>query len=534
MGYEAGNMNDELFDLMQEYLDKIKKTSVPVKTMGGTLEFNPFYSMIHVSLVREGGFEVVNGGTRTVDLPKQHEVSGRLTVRMGDYDKSSAAHIKFFLPYTLKKDVGKITLRLAANEAIWNSIDNYISRLESGLGTNKVEDSFLKFSRETPVRHIEKKGMPKRSVRELQRNLEEVTRVLIKGPVISCGANLRFLENQRYLTSTEGTIIYTRDSLWSTWLTVRTIDSENRVLEHSHSFKGKADQSFPSLERLLEEGEKLVSEISEMTTAKIEKNGAYPTIMDYNNHGVIWHEVVGHSLEGHRMQDGEWGDAANLFAERMGEKVAPKFINLYDDPTRQGLNAHYLYDEEGVPGQKVALIENGVLKNFLHSRESAGYMKTQSNGHARAEDSEVPVSRMSNLIVQSSNEMSYEELKDRLISECKRQKKPYGLIMREAEGGLTLPDDSMFMTYPTNVFRLYTDGRIERVRGVYIVGTPAQALENMLATSDRYATFDGFCGAESGTISSTITAPDLLLKCVEVNRIPNSSYDTFRNNVLPE
>lgn len=527
-------MNAELFSLMQEYLDKIRDTNVPVETMGGTLNFNPFFGLIHISMLRNSRLDVVNGSTFYQKVPKTHDVEGRVEIRVGDYDKGSSAHSKFLVPYVFKAGASELLMKRAINETVWDAIDNYIARLDVGLGTNNADSSFLDFSREEPVKYLHTEHCQKIDFKKMQGIIEDATAAIKSKDTLSCAANLDLKECQRYIANTEGSLIYTKNRRWSLVMTVRALDSENRIIEKFCPFEGETNSDMPSLEELVEAGRRLNEEVKEIAAAKIEMNGTYPTILDHINHGIIWHEVVGHSLEGHRQQDGEWGDMANLFTDRMGELAAPEFISLYDDPTNTSLNGHYLFDDEGIPGQRVALIENGVVKNFLHSRESAGYLGTRSNGHARAEDSEVPVSRMSNLIVESSKQVSYDELKDRLIRECKRQRKRYGLIMCEAEGGMTLPENSMFSTNPIDIFRLYTDGRTERVRGVYIVGTPAQALDNMLMTSDRFNVSGGCCGAESGYVTSSETAPDLLLKSVEVNRIPNSSYDTLRNPVLHE
>ncbi len=528
-------MNGQLFDMMEEYLKKIKNTNVSVDTGDNTFDFNPFHALLHISMQRNSGISVINGGTYYRIVPNEHAAKGRLEVRVGDYDRNSVSHMIFHLPFNFDKRVSEVLLKRAANEAIWNSIETYLGRLIDSLGVNNGEGCFLSISDEEPSRYIQNRWTPKRRLSDLQENLEKVTRALYGGEIISCNAEFDLMEKQRYIANTKESMIYTKDAFWELSLNLRTIDSDNRVLSHSQTFKGKGSRPYITLDELMEAGERLAGELSEIRKAEIEKNGTYPAIMDPENHGVIWHEVVGHSLEGHRQQEGEWGDTANLFADRMGEKVAPGFITLTDDPTREDLFAHYKFDDEGIPGQKVVLIEKGILKDFLHSRESAGFMDSKSNGHARAENSNMPVPRMSNLIVESSKQMSYDELKENLIKECRRQRKPYGLIMSGSNGGVTLPSDSMFNTYPINVFRVYAkNGETERVRGIYLVGTPAQALDNMVATSDRFDTFNGFCGAESGSIPSTVTAPDMLLKRVEVNRIPSSSYDVLKNEVLPE
>ena len=198
-----------------------------------------------------------------------------------------------------------------------------------------------------------------------------------------------------------------------------------------------------------------------------------------------------------------------------------------------------MYDEEGVAGQRVTLIKDGILEGYLHSRESAGYFKTKSNGHARADETLIPVSRMSNLIISSAHEVSYDELKEELVRLCKEQDKPYGLILSGAIGGMALPQNTVFDTYPKYITRVYpphgrTGIREEMSRGAYVVGTAAQTLQNIILTSNKYNTRSSFCGAESGFVPVSQTAPDALLSSLDINRIPKKSYPHLRTRVLPD
>src|SRR5262249_7340061 len=134
-------------------------------------------------------------------------------------------------------------------------------------------------------------------------------------------------------------------------------------------------------------------------------------------------------------------DEGHTFTKRIGQKVVPDFISVTDDPTRRNygdvpLNGYYLFDEEGQPAQKVNLVEGGVLKAFLMGRSPIqGF--PHSSGHGRAMQGLKPVARQGNLIVDSSKQVSFEELRKRLIDEVKSRGKPYGLLFEEISGGFT-------------------------------------------------------------------------------------------------
>ena len=72
---------------------------------------------------------------------------------------------------------------------------------------------------------------------------------------------------------------------------------------------------------------------------------------------------------------------------------------------------------------------------------------------------------------------------------------------------------------PILVYRVWADGRPdELVRGADLVGTPLSALSRILAASDDYQTFNGYCGAESGFVPVSATSPSLLVQQIEIER----------------
>jgi hypothetical protein len=145
-----------------------------------------------------------------------------------------------------------------------------------------------------------------------------------------------------------------------------------------------------------------------------------------------------------------------------------------------------------------------------------------SNGHGRKQPGLEVVSRQSNLIVESSRKVSEANLRQMLIAEVKRQNKPYGLYFEQVTGGYTTTGRrglQAFTVIPLIVYRVYADGRPdELVRGADIVGTPLASFAKILATSDTYGVFNGYCGAESGSIPVSAVSPSLLVSEIEIQK----------------
>jgi len=251
--------------------------------------------------------------------------------------------------------------------------------------------------------------------------------------------------------------------------------------------------------------------------------------------GVFFHETIGHRLEGQRQEDEAEG---RTFKSYMNRKILPDFISLRDDPTRArigstSLNGWYKLDDEGVKGQDVVLVENGVLKSFLMSRRPVEGFGT-SNGHGRSDGFQRPMARMANLIVEGRDPVSHEAIRARLLEEVRKQDRPYGLIVETIAGGATNTSSFGFQAFkgmPRVAWRVDAKtGEEELVRGFELVGTPLAAINKIVAVSDRIGVFNGYCGAESGSVPVSAVAPEALFAEMELQR---SDDGKERPPVLP-
>lgn len=248
-----------------------------------------------------------------------------------------------------------------------------------------------------------------------------------------------------------------------------------------------------------------------------------PAILSGRASGVFFHEIFGHRIEGHRQKDESEGQT---FTKRVDKEVLPNFLSVYFDPTlknyaNEDLYGWYDYDDEGIKARRVSVVEQGILKTFLLSRSPiAGF--PESNGHGRRQAGAEIVARQSNLVVDSAKKVPTPELRQMLIAEIKRQGKPYGLYFESVTGGYTTTRSQglqAFTVIPLVVYRVYPDGRPdELVRGADIVGTPLASFAKILATSDKIEVFNGYCGAESGSIPVSASSPALLVSEIEVQR----------------
>jgi hypothetical protein len=131
------------------------------------------------------------------------------------------------------------------------------------------------------------------------------------------------------------------------------------------------------------------------------------------------------------------------------------------------------------------------------------------------------VARQSNLIVLNAHPVSREQLENLLLEQIRAQGKPFGLLFEDIQGGFTQTGRTIpnaFNVLPLVVYRVYPDGRKELVRGVDLIGTPLTVFSRILAADDETAVFNGICGAESGSVPVSASAPAILVSQIEVQK----------------
>jgi TldD protein len=392
------------------------------------------------------------------------------------------------------------------------------------------------FSREQPHTSIGPRVEIHVDRKPWEERVRRYTAAFSKSPsVLNSIATFTALATNQYQVNTEGTKLAFGQIHYRLELFVQSKAPDGMDIERYANFDWLDPKGAPDEKTVSDSIQQLIKETEALDKAPLANPYAGPALLTGRAAAVFFHEVFGHRAEGFRQKDISEGQT---FTSKVGEKILPDFISIKDDPTQaflggQMLLGTYPFDDEGVPAENVPLVDHGVLKTFLMSRSPLVDIP-HSNGHGRRQLGYVPVARQGNLIVSSTQTAPFAELRQKLIALVKQQNQPYGLLIDDISGGFTFTgrgQPQAFQVTPLVVYRVFADGRPdELVRGVDIVGTPLVSLTKIVATSDKQEIFNGYCGAESGSVPVSAVAPAILISEMEFAKKETS---TDRPPVLP-
>ncbi len=418
----------------------------------------------------------------------------------------------------------------AMRSAIWDctqtayerAVTDYASMQAKSNTKAEMEDKAPCFSAAPVERYYEEPLKPlKIDEAEWEKRLNAATKVFKDCRQLTwANATLQAETGREYIVNSEGTAVVQNRHALRIMLNASIMAPDGMVCPMYKDFFAYSEDELPTEEVLVATAKDMVERLFALRDAPMADPYAGPALLSGGASGVFFHEIFGHRLESHRMKEG-----GETFKKMVGQSVLPKDFQVYCDPTlsyynEKALNGYYLYDNEGVKARRVNNVVDGVLTDFLSCRIPIEGFPV-SNGHGRGAIDKDPVSRQSNLVIETKKPYSEAELRRMLRDEAKRQGKEYGYYFRTVTSGLTmLKGVNSFTVSPIEVYRVFVDETKpdQLVRGVGLVGTPLAMFSNVAAGGSIPETFTGNCGAESGWVPVTATSPTIFVSMVETQR----------------
>ena len=463
-------------------------------------------------------------------------------IRLGDekldnfrFNQMGAAMSRYQGPSVARLPLDEENNEDAVRQAIWDEVNNRYkfavdmyqkTKAESSVNVEE-EDKAPYFSEAKVEKYYEAPLPAEKMTIDMDRwaaRMKEISAVFKNQPGIMKGdAIMIYTVERRYFVNNEGTEVVQNLPYARIMVFGETKADDGMELPLNLSYFAYDPADLPANDKIIADAKEMVKTLEALRVAPVVDPYTGPSLLSGPASGVFVHEIFGHRIEGQRMKSENDGQT---FKKMVGQLVLPADMHVYDDPTLrkyagEDLNGFYKYDDQGVKAERVDVVVNGKLNDFLMTRTPIdGHPRT--NGHARASDGFDPVSRQSNLVIETSNPKTPEELRQLLIEEVKKQGKEYGYFFKEVTSGFTFTGKgatNSFNVTPLEVYKVFADGRPDQlVRGVDLIGTPLSMFSNIIYAGNDARVFTGMCGAESGSIPVTAISPTILVNKVETQR----------------
>ncbi len=228
--------------------------------------------------------------------------------------------------------------------------------------------------------------------------------------------------------------------------------------------------------------------------ASVPKGGSFPVVLDQELAGVFVHEAVGHATEGDIILEGD-----SCLEGKLGERIGSDLVTVKDDPSLMH-NGYYPFDDEGSRPQETVLVENGILKSYLNTRETAARLGGVPR-NARAEGLDRPVVRMSNTYI-ANGDWKLEEILEELGD---------GVYLAGSRGGQVSTGEGVFQFNAKRGYMVEKGEKTKLLRDVSLSGKILETLLHVRAVAGDLKFNSGRCGKAGQLVPVSDGSPHLLV-----------------------
>lgn len=302
--------------------------------------------------------------------------------------------------------------------------------------------------------------------------------------IVSTNISFSEAESTSLLLSTDGTNIKTHNN--RVILSMNSVADNGQVMQFGHENIGGV-QGFELIEKAdLESFGRGISEKAiSLLDAKSAPSGDFPVIFDPQLTGVFIHEALGHASEADIILQND-----SILKDKLGQKIGSDLITVIDDATRKDGFGHFAYDVEGSNSNKNVLVENGVLKSVLSSRETSKKLGLESSGNARSSIKNQPLVRMSNTYIKPGDS-SFDELIEDMHE---------GIYLKGSRGGQVDTGKGVFQFNAVEAYKIENGELSTHLRDVSLSGSTLDILNNVEGVGSDFKLSAGFCGKDGQTV----------------------------------
>jgi predicted Zn-dependent protease len=455
-------------------------------------------------------------------------------VRVGGYDSDNTGFASFADSFrfggagnALVQEDDELALRrdmwLALDAVYKQAAQRYASKV-AFLKNKVLEEKIPDFTKAEPVTSLAPRVSLTLDEARWAKAVKAWSAIFRRFPEINdSSVTLEARAGNRYLVNSEGTVIRRPFALYTVTAQAQAQAADGMNLAHSRPIYARSLEELPSDEEVARVVEQTAKELTALRNAPV-FDGKYlgPVLFTGQAAGEFFAQMLAPNLSGERaplIEENFVMSGGRLeFADRLNRPVMAKFLSAYDDPT-QAMFGGYELDDQGVKGQRISLIENGVLRNLLMSRRPRKEFP-QSNGHGRSTSIGAARGAVSNFFVRAQDGKSEDELKQELIKNCREIGLPFCvkitmLAPDQTPGGASLSP-------PVLAYKVYAaDGREELVRGLSLGEVTLRALRDIIfAGRDNYVYNTALSGDFwRGGLPVSVNTPSIVVEEMEMKKV---------------
>lgn len=318
--------------------------------------------------------------------------------------------------------------------------------------------------------------------------------------------------NAGFQNSVRRTMVVTSDGVWADdivpegFLYASVVAERNGKREQSfYNLGGRRDFSYYDSQVIETVSKKAVQKALTLFDAMQPPAGEVPVVLGPGITGILLHEAIGHGMEADFNRK-----KISTYSTMLGKKVAEPFVTIIDDGTNMNLAGSINVDDEGTPGKKTVLVENGILTGYLHDKISARHYGVEPTGNGRRQDFQnYPMPRMRNTYM-----LGGEATPDDVIKQA-----GYGIYVEDVSNGQVKIGEGDFAFYVSSG-RMIENGKLTvPIKDVNIMGNGPKMLSNItMAANDLEMSHGGAgqCGKNSQGVPVSFGMPTCLVKSLTV------------------
>jgi TldD protein len=235
--------------------------------------------------------------------------------------------------------------------------------------------------------------------------------------------------------------------------------------------------------------------------------GEMPVVLAAGSSGILLHEAIGHGMEADFNRKN-----VSIFSDKINKPVAEKFVTIVDDGTNQNIRGSINVDDEGNPTEKTFLVENGILKSYLHDRISAKHYNVKPTGSGRRESFRFsPLPRMRNTYM-----LPGPHSKEEIISSVQK-----GIYAESFTNGQVFIGAGDFTFYVKSGY-LIEDGKLTKpIKDINIIGNGPKVLSDIVMVGNDMKMAEGgwTCGKDGQGVPVSMGLPTVKVSKITVGGV---------------